>query len=133
MQVPNNTSLNVGVSNLAPGGISVTLSGKSVQNLPTLTGVTRSPQPFMLAEIRIALVKAQSIANLYKAAMEADSFLGKITIRPDTNKLNPYDYYNCSITGVESLRFDGTDPGFQIMIEGFYPTNANMFNQTPDA
>lgn len=131
MVVAANAALNVTASYLGSEGISMTPTGKSVNYIRTLTGAVRSPEPFMMLEGSVHLLRTQSLANLYKTAMETDSFLGNITVRPDSSQLQPYQYVNCSITSVEPLKFNGTDAGFVIGIEGVYLSNANLFNQAP--
>lgn len=129
--VPLNSLLNVSASYLGADGISFTPTGKSVTYIRTLTGAVRSPEPYMMLEGSIHLLRTQVLSDLYKRTMETDSFLGDITVRPDSKQLSPYQYTNCSITGVETLRFNGTDAGFVIGIEGVYLSNANLFAQAP--
>jgi hypothetical protein len=128
--IPRNTLLNVSASYLGPDGITFSPTGKSVSYIRTLTGAVRSPEPYMLLEGSIQLLRTQGLANLYKRAMEVDCFLGEITVRLDSTKLEPYTYYNCSITSVAPLKANGTDAGFVIGVEGVYLSNSNLFNQS---
>jgi hypothetical protein len=129
--VPLNPLLNVSAQYLGSEGISFTPTGKSVTYIKTLTGAVRSEEPYMMLEGSIHLLRTQSLANLYKAAMETDCYLGPLTVRPDTSALNPYQYTNCSITSVETLKFNGTDAGFIIGIEGIYLSNSLLFALAP--
>lgn len=129
--IPINPLLNVSASYLGAEGISATPAGKSVTYIRTLTGAVRSPEPYMMLEMSIHLLRTQTLANLYKTAMETECYLGIITVRPDSSRMLPYVYTNCSITGVEPLRFNGTDAGFSIGIEGVYLSNASLFLQAP--
>lgn len=129
--IPLFPSLNVSASYLGADGISFTPTGKNVTYIRTLTGAVRSPEPYMMLEGSIHLLRTQALANAYKTAMETDSFLGDITVRPDSSQMLPYQYTNCAITGVETLRFNGTDAGFVIGIEGIYASNSALFLLAP--
>ena len=131
--VPTYPNLNVTASYLGADGISFTPTGKSVVYIPTLTGTVRSPQPYMLGEGMIHLLRTQSLAYAYKLQMEYDSAIGDITIRGDTSTMGSWQYYNCSITEVETLRFNGTDAGYVVHIEGYYLVNNSMFDMAPTA
>jgi hypothetical protein len=125
-----NPLLNVTASYLGAEGITFTPTGKSVTYIRTLTGAVRSPEPYMMLEGVMHLLRTQALADDYKRAMETDSFLGMLTVRPDSRNLSPYQYVNCSITGVETLKFTGTDAGFMVGVEGVYLTNSNLFDQS---
>ncbi len=129
--VPLYPQLNVTASYLGTEGITFTPTGKAVVYIPTMTGTVRSPQPYLLGEGMIHLLRTQNLSNLYKLQMELDSYIGDIAIRGDTSQLGPWYYFNCSITEVDTLKFNGTDAGYIVRIEGYYLVNATMFDGAP--
>jgi hypothetical protein len=129
--VTNNPSLNVTPSFLAPAGIDLTLEGRATEYLGTMTGAVTSPNIYMMASVVIHLLRTLSLSDAYKTAMEFDSRIGPIVVRPDLSAgvgLEPYDLDNCAITGVRPLNFAGKDPGFIIEMMAVYAVNSNIFN-----
>lgn len=126
--VPGNTSLNVTASYLGKAGIRISLQGGATLNLPQMTGVVTSQEPYMAVEITMALLKSQSLSDLYKQQMELSSLIGDITVRPDTTTLGVYQFYNCSIMDVPELSFAGDDASYPVKIGGYYNINSSMWN-----
>ncbi len=116
--------LNITAPYLGRDGIRMALEGNSVAQLPTMTGIVTSPEPYLMIGLTIHLLKTQALANQYKLQMENISLLGNGTVRPDVSVgLEPYDILNCSIESVRELNFSGSDDGFVISCRGFYVVN----------
>lgn len=126
--VPGDATLNITAPFLGKEGISVSLDGETTAMLGTLTGVVTSPEPYQMVTIRAQLVKSQSLAAQYKKAMETNSQIGDVTIRPDAASLPAYTFNNCAIEGVDELKMNGTDPAFMIRIRGSYPINSALYD-----
>jgi hypothetical protein len=120
--------LNVTASFLGPEAIRLALEGESVPYLPTLTGAVTSPEPYMMINMVINLLKSQSLSDAYKQQMESNSLLGSCTVRPDATTLSPYALNNCSIKSVRELSFAGTDAIYAVTIGGYYLVNQSLFN-----
>ena len=120
--------LNVTAPYLGKAGIRLQLQGESVLYLPTMTGAVTSPEPYMMIECTINLIKPQSLANLYKQQMEDNALLGDGSVRPDATALGVYALTNCAIKGVRELDFSGEHEGFAVTIGGYYFTNSSLFN-----
>lgn len=123
----SNAALNVTAPYLGKAGLRLTLQGESVTYLPTMTGAVTSPEPYMMLELVINLIKAQALANLYKQTMETNALIGDCTIRPDAVALGVYQGTNCAIKSVRELDFSGEHEGFAVTIGGYYLTNSSMF------
>jgi hypothetical protein len=123
--------LNVTASYLGEQGITFTPTGDMTSYLKTLTGAGRSPAPYVMMEGMVHILKTTPLANAYKTGWETDSYLGDLTVRPDTSKLGVFQYVNCSIMGVDTLIFNGTDIGMGVKISGIYYTNSILFDQAP--
>lgn len=120
--------LNVTASCLGKEGITISLEGETTEYIDTLAGAVPSPQPYQKASVRINLLKTQPLSDAYKKQMELLALIGDITVRPDSSALSPYPVVNCSITGVEPLKLNGSDAGFVVTVRGYYNINSALWN-----
>ncbi len=125
---PSFPSLNVTLPYLGKEGITLTLQGEATTMIPTLSGAVTSPEPYMMIELSMHLLRTQPLGAAYKAQMELSTPLGDGVVRPDSTSLPPYDIFNCAITGVQSLKFAGEDPGFMVTVRGYYVLNSSLFS-----
>jgi len=128
LQISQNQDLNVTAPYLGSEGMSFNPTGNAVDYIRTLTGMVRSPAPYMGMEGTIHLLRTQSLSNLWKNTLESDAYLGQLTLRPDASQLGAFVFQNCSIAGMEPLKVNGTDAGFMVRVEGVYPTNGSLYN-----
>lgn len=119
--------LNVTPSYLGEEGISLRLEGDATTRMNTMTGTVTSPEPYMPATVTIALIRSQFLADLYKQQMETNTLLGDCTIRPDASTLSPYQIYNCSLSSVNELQFNGRNAGWVVTATGFYLLNSVLW------
>jgi hypothetical protein len=102
--------------------------GNSVVYLPTATGAAVSPEPYMMITLTVALLKTQSLAASYEAALRNNSLLGEGTVRPDVSAgVGAFDISNCAIEAPGELVFDGSTPEYPISIRGYMPINSGLF------
>jgi hypothetical protein len=123
----NFPSLNVTAPYLSKEGIRLALQGESTLYLPTMTGAVTSPEPYMMIECTIHLLKTQGLAQLYKNQMELQSTLGDGSVRPDSTSLGIYQIINCSIKSIRELEFSGESAIFAVNLGGYYLTNSSLF------
>jgi hypothetical protein len=124
-----NTSLNVTAPYLGREGISLRFSDPATTPIKVMVGVVPSPEPYQTVAVMMHLVKTLALANSFKTAIETNTLLGDVTIRPDeVGGIGPYSISNSWIENVEALRFDGTDAGWSVTIGGIYYINSNLFN-----
>lgn len=125
---PGNPSLNVTPSFLAPEAIRMALEGEATAQLPSLTGVVQSPEPYQMVTVTIHLLKSQALANAFKSQYETSTVLGELVIRPDSTILNAYDLTNGALEAIEPLDFSGRAANFTVRIRAQYNINANLWN-----
>lgn len=125
---PSFTNLNVTAPYLSKEGIRLSLQGESTLYLPTMTGAVTSPEPYMMIECVINLLKSQSLANQYKQQMEVNALLGDGTVRPDAVALGVYQITNCAIKSIRELDFSGEHALFSVTIGGYYLVNSTLFS-----
>lgn len=126
--IPNFANLNVTAPFLHKEGISLALDGESTTYLPTMTGATTSPEPYMMVTCTIGLLKTQSLSAQYKAQMELLSTIGPFTVYPDVSSgLPTYSIQNGSISSVREMKFNGEDNGWMVLLRGYYVINNALF------
>lgn len=128
--VPSFPDLNVTASYLGKSGISVSLQGNATAMLATMTGAATSPEPYMMALIRVTLLKTQSLSALWKTQMETTTLIGPVTVYPDSSALPIYTFDNCAIEGVGDMLLNGSTPDWGLTITGVYQINASLYNGT---
>lgn len=121
--VPNFPNLNVTASFLGKAGITIALEGESTAFIQTMTGAVTSPEPYMMTNVTVNLLKSQSLANQYKLKMESLALIGDITIKPDSSMLSDYYITNCGVQSVREMNLNGEDAGFIITVRGYYMLN----------
>lgn len=124
----NFPTLNVTAAFLGKGGISVALQGESTLFVPTMTGAVTSPEPYMIANITLHLLKTQQLAALYKARLELDARLGPAQVIPDTTAFPNYDFFNTAIASVREMSMAGDDAGYVVSVHGYYNVNSSLWN-----
>lgn len=124
----NFSQLNVTAPFLDKDGINLRLEGGSSAQHGTMTGIVQSPEPYMPISLVIALLKTQSLSDLYKAQMENNSVIGAGTVFPDVSTgLSQYNLLNMAIETVGELMFNGTTPIFAVTCRGYYVVNNSLF------
>lgn len=119
--------LNVTASFLSTEGINWSVEGAATTFQATLTGQTTSLEPYLMVTLTLNLLRTQSLGDQYKVKMETNSLLGDGTIRPDTTTLSPFPIVNAAIESVTPMTFNGTQPGFSVVIRGYYPVNQSAW------
>jgi len=126
--IPSLPQLNVTAAFLGEEAIRMAFEGDATLFINTLTGAVTSPEPYLMVNVTVNLLKTQAIANAWKAQMETSAILGDLTIRPDTPMLNPYALTNCSIMRPGDLDFSGKSAAYPVSIRGYYIINNALWN-----
>jgi len=113
---------------LGKEGIQLSFRGDVTVQLDTMTGVVRSPEPYLGITVTLHLLKTQGFAEMWRAQMELNSLLGQATLRPDAATMTPYNFHECSILGIGDQAFNGSSYDYPIRIGGMYQVNAAQFN-----
>lgn len=124
----DHSELNVSASYLAKEGVEITFQGNIVESLQAMTGVVQSPQPYLLSQVKIHLLRSQTLATQYKKQWEKDGLVGGIRLYTDSNTFGEFDLSNVAITSVADMSFNGGEPGVVITLTGTYYVNSDMWN-----
>jgi len=125
--VPGNTSLNATAAYMGKSQAVLTFEGPFVQQPETATGIVNSPQPYVMAQIVLSLLRSQALAALWIAQAQSDSTLGNVVAYSDSANFPSVTLANCSITEVDPGAFDGVDPTTKVTIKGVFYTNSSMW------
>ena len=124
----SNPTLNVTPSYLVKDGIELALEGEATTVIPTMVGVVTSPEPYMIAQVTINILKTNGLAATFKAQMENTTVIGDIVITPDTSALPTYYVNNASITDVRPMKINGEEAGWSISLRGYYIVNNSLWS-----
>jgi hypothetical protein len=120
-------SLLITGSFLGRRGIRWDPEGKAVDRIPTMTGAVNSPQPYQMVTVTANLLKSQNLALLWRAQMELLAVIGPVLVTTDATNFLPYQLVDASIITAPPLDFAGTDADYNVVIEGTYYINSQLF------
>lgn len=122
--------LNVTAPYLDRDGITLRKTAPATSSHPTMTGVVKSPEPYVPVSLVIALLRTQALAAAYQSQMQATTILGTGTVYPDVQSggIAPYNLLNMSIDDVGDLLLNGTTPAWGVTCTGYWVTNNDLFN-----
>ena len=121
-------ALNVTASFLGADGLTLDPDGDATTFINTLTGAVTSPEPYIMVNIEMHLLRTQGLAGQYKAQWEQNSQLGNGVVRLDSSALPPFNVVNCAIMRVQALKADGKDAGYVVRVRGYYQVNQNLYD-----
>jgi len=108
--------------------VTLSFQGAMSQLLPTMTGGVGSPEPYVMAEITMHLVRSQNLADAYKQQIETDCTMGSINVIPDSAALDNWQLESAIITGMDALTFDGNTPSFVVKMQAIYYINQSLWD-----
>ncbi|KHN59921.1 hypothetical protein [Aeromonas hydrophila] len=120
--------LNVSASYLAKEGVELTFQGNMTDFLPAMTGAVQSPQPYMLMQAKVHLLRSQALGAQYKAQWEKNTAIGDAKVFSDSSTFGDFEVMNTAITSVQDMSFAGGQPGVAITITGTYYINSEMWD-----
>lgn len=126
--VANYPTLNITPSYMGKRFVKVTFNGSFAELIPTATGGVTSPEPYVMANITIDLLRTQALSATWINQVETQSAIGPITVYPDTTAFPTLTFQNCVVTGVDPAAYDGLDPVVRITLMGIYDANSDLWN-----
>jgi hypothetical protein len=107
--------------------VTLDFQGESTSFIETAAGVIQSPQPYVMTQLAIHLLKTQGLAALYERQWRANANLGTGTVRGDAAATGPWELQNCAILSVGQLTFAGTTADYLVNIKGYYALNSDLW------
>lgn len=120
--------LNVSASYLAKEGVELVFQGNMTDFLPAMTGAVQSPQPYMIMQAKVHLVRSQALGAQYKTQWENNTAIGDAKVYSDSSTFGDFEVLNTAITNVQDMSFAGGQPGVAITITGTYYINSEMWD-----
>jgi hypothetical protein len=120
-------NLNITAPYLGRNAIRIVFQGAATQNINTMTGTVPSPEPYMVIEMTVDLIKTQAFAQQFMTQIGISSFLGDCTLRGDANPLQPFFLQNVSVLNPGDLNFDGTSTSLPLRFGGYWEINSALF------
>ncbi len=120
--------LNVSASYLAKEGVELVFQGNMTDFLPVMTGAVQSPQPYMIMQAKVHLVRSQALGAQYKTQWETNTAIGDAKVYSDSSTFGDFEVLNTAITNVQDMSFAGGQPGVAITITGTYYINSEMWD-----
>lgn len=124
----DHSELNVSASFLAKEGVELIFQGNMTDFLPAMTGAVQSPQPYMIMQVKVHLLRSQALGAQYKAQWEANTAIGDAKVYSDSSTFGDFTVLNTAITNVQDMSFAGGEPGVAITITGTYYINSEMWD-----
>ena len=112
---------------LTKEAVGLAFEGAASQNLPTMTGVVGSPEPYMMANITIHAVRSQALSAAYQQQFLTDTQMGSVNITTDSTQLPDFQIESCVLTQIDPLAFDGNQPAFVVHMSGVWYVNAALW------
>src|SRR5581483_7198851 len=112
--------LQVGAQNMSKAQAVMTFEGSFNQQIGTATGVINSPEPFVMANLVVSLLRPQPLAAAWLAQAQNNVVLGTVNVYTDSPAFGPITLANCSIMDIDPGTFDGADPTVKVTIKGAY-------------
>lgn len=125
--VPAAPQLNVSASFMSKNLSKVTFDEDANDQIPTATGVVNSPKPFIMATLVVNILRSQTLANLYFAAIQGNCLVGDITVYSDSTVLSQFTFGNASLQHLDPGAFDGQDPTIAATFKGVFNTNSILW------
>lgn len=126
--VPSDTSLNIETSYMGKSFASISFDGPFAGQIETGTGVVNSPEPYVMGNVSVGLLRTQSLSTLWMNQSKKNSDIGQVIIHSDSAAFAPISLASCVINMIEPGVYDGTDPVVKLAIKGVFYLNEDMWN-----
>lgn len=122
--------LNVTSPFLGKNGITFTMEGDITTDIPTLTGIAKSPEPYVQVSIVCDLNRATSLANDFQSRLQLNSILGDGVFKSDTSNFQTLQLSNISIMRVGELGVNSANVAYGVTFSGTLYINDFLLNLT---
>ena len=126
--VPTFSSLNIASSYMGKSFASLSFQGPFTELIPTATGAVTSPEPYVMANITVGLLRTQGLAYSWLTQAGQTGSLGSVVIHSDTAAWPEITLIDAVINDIEPGAYDGMDPVVRLSLKGIYTVNSNLWN-----
>lgn len=125
-----NPALNVTAPFLGKAGVSLSFEGEATTNIPTMTGTTTSPEPYIIVRVTADILKTNGLASAFQAQLQTTSVIGDFVFTPDTSALGTFYINNASITNPGEIAATGESATWPLTLVGYWIVNNNLWSLT---
>ena len=104
------------------------IAGPYTTQIPTGTGIVNSPEPYVMGDFVINLLRTQALSGAWLTQVQLYSVLGTVTGYSDTTTFPSIQLANASVTALDPGAWDGTDPVVSVTVTGVYFINSNLWS-----
>jgi hypothetical protein len=119
--------LNISAFNMGKTQAKVSFTTPFTTQIHTATGIVNSPEPFVMTNIAVGVLRTQPLGAAFLAQIQAGVILGEVVAYGDTSALPAIPLYDASVTGFDIAAFDGNDPIIAVTISGVFYPNADLW------
>lgn len=121
-------ALNIGAQNMGKTYARLNPEGDFAALLEVGAGAVASPEPYVMAAISVGVLKTQALGSAWLTQAMTTSYLGTMTVYPDSTAFPPITLSSCVIRSLDPDAYDGTDPVIKLMLRGVWYINQNMWS-----
>lgn len=126
--IPAFPSLNIPAQFQAKEGLTISPQGQVTTQIPGMTTIVNSEEPYQVVQITSAVIKSLAISAAYLDKIKSGSILGDVTLVPDTNALPKFQIYNAAIINWNQISMAGLQADFTLMISGQFNVNNDLWS-----
>jgi hypothetical protein len=126
--IPGFPNLNITSPYMGKSFARIQFQGSYAELIGTATGGVQSPEPYVMANISIGLLRTQSLAAAWQAQALTNTNIGGISVYSDSAAFPTLSFDNSIINDIDPGAFDGTDPVVRLTLKGIYYINSDMWN-----
>lgn len=125
--VPSYSNLNASSSNMGKNFTTVEFDGDFALLLETATGAISSPEPYVMANVTVDLLRTQAVSGAWLAQGQTQSEIGNVQIHPDTTAFPVITINDTIIRNVHPGEYDGQNPVVRLDLRGVFYLNNNLW------
>jgi hypothetical protein len=119
--------LNITPAFLGKGMIKVRPQGDITHIIPTATGFVTSPEPYLIVDIEVHLVRSMALASAFKTQWKKLSTLGDAVVRYDSTTYPDDTLTNVVIKNVGEVDQAGENADAIITMTGYMIVNSDLY------
>ncbi len=126
--IPDDTALNIDSSYMGKSFATISFDGSFSGQIETGTGVVNSPEPYVMGNVSVGLLRTQALSNAWLAQAKKNTSIGQVIIHSDSAAFPSIPLSTCVIGSIEPGAYDGTDPIVKLTLRGVFHLNEDMWN-----
>lgn len=127
---PSYPALNIASSYMGQSFASINFEGPFVEQIATATGIINSPEPYVMMNVNVGIIRTNPLAAAWLTQMLATSIIGNAVVHSDTSAFPAITAVNTSVREYDPGAFDGKDGVLKLSLRGVFYTNSQLWTFT---